>query len=88
MERFRLLDVPVATQAHGGGHCDGAVDVGCAFTRHVAVCPSGIEQLVFPNTVGMPLRRTLSGRVSVSQMLLRSGLDPAAFHDRWHCYAT
>jgi hypothetical protein len=59
MERFRLLDVPVATQAHGGGHCDGAVDVGCAFTRHVAVCPSGIEQLVFPNTVGMPLRRTL-----------------------------
>jgi hypothetical protein len=30
-----------------------------SFTRHVAVYPSGIEQLVFSNTVGMPLRRTL-----------------------------
>lgn len=29
MERFRLLDVAVSTQVHGGGHCDEAVDVGC-----------------------------------------------------------
>jgi hypothetical protein len=29
MERFRLLDVPVSTQVHGGSHCDEALDVGC-----------------------------------------------------------
>ena len=58
-------------------------------THHVAVYPSGIEQLVFPNTVGMPLRRTWFRARVWKPMLLRSGLDPALrFHDRRHCYAT
>lgn len=28
---LQVLDVPVSTQVHGGGHCDGAVDVACAY---------------------------------------------------------
>jgi len=57
--------------------------------HHVSVYSSGVEQLVFPNTVGMPLRRTLF-RVRVwKPTLVRSGLDPTLrFHDLWHCYAT
>jgi hypothetical protein len=35
-------------------------------THHAVVYPPGIKQHVFPNTVGMPLRRTLFRRVSGS----------------------
>lgn len=57
--------------------------------HHVTVYSSGVEQLVFPNTVGMPLRRTLFRARVWKPTLLRAGLDPALrFHDLRHCYAT
>jgi integrase len=58
-------------------------------TRHVATYPSGVEQLVFPNTVGMPLRGTLFRTRVWRPILLRAGLDPTLrFHDLRHSYAT
>ena len=57
--------------------------------HHVVTYPSGIEQLVFPNTVGMPLRRTLFRARVWKPTLLRAGLDPTLrFHDLRHSYAT
>jgi integrase len=48
-----------------------------------------VEQLVFPNTVGMPLRRTLFLTRVWRPTLLRAGLDPTLrFHDLRHSYAT
>jgi hypothetical protein len=45
-------------------------------THHLATYPPGVEQLIFPNTVGVPLRRTLFRARVWKPTLLRSGLKP------------
>ncbi|MGH4012090.1 MAG: tyrosine-type recombinase/integrase [Pseudonocardiaceae bacterium] len=58
-------------------------------THHLVMYSPGVEQLAYPNTVGMPLRRTLFRTRVWKPTLLRSGLDPTLrFHDLRHSYAT
>ncbi|MBV8993732.1 MAG: hypothetical protein JO287_08530 [Pseudonocardiales bacterium] len=56
---------------------------------HLAAYSLGVEQLVYPNTVGMPLRRTRFRTRVWKPTLLGSGLDQTLrFHDLRHSYAT
>jgi integrase len=58
-------------------------------TNHLASYALGVEQLVFPNTVGAPLRRTLFRARIWKPTLQRAGLDlTLRFHDVRHSYAT
>ncbi len=58
-------------------------------TQHLATHSCEVDQLVYPNTVGMPLRRTLFRAHVWKPTLQRSGIDPALrFHDLRHSYAT
>lgn len=58
-------------------------------THHLAAYPPGVEQLVYPNAVGTPLRRTLFRSRVWKPTLQRSGLDQTLrFHDLRHSYAT
>jgi integrase len=57
--------------------------------NHLASYALGVEQLVFPNTVGAPLRRTLFRARIWKPTLQRAGLDlTLRFHDLRHSYAT
>jgi site-specific recombinase XerD len=57
-------------------------------THHLAAYSPGVEQLVYPNTVGMPLRRNLFRARVWKPTLLRSGPDATLrFHDLRHSYA-
>ena len=57
--------------------------------NHLASYALGVDQLVFPNTVGAPLRRTLFRSRVWKPTLQRAGLDPTLrFHDLRHSYAT
>lgn len=57
--------------------------------HHTATYAPGVEQLVFPNTVGKPLRRTLFRARVWKPTLTRAGLNPTLrFHDLRHSYAT
>jgi integrase len=57
--------------------------------NHLASYALGVEQLVFPNTVVAPLRRTLFRARVWKPTLLRAGLDSTLrFHDLRHSYAT
>jgi integrase len=58
-------------------------------SHHLATYSPGVNQLAYPNTVGMPLRRTLFRTRVWKPTLLGSGLDPTfRFHDLRHSYAT
>ena len=58
-------------------------------SHHLATYYPGVEQLAYPNIVGMPLRRTLFRTRVWKPTLVASGLDPnLRFHDLRHSYAT
>ncbi|MGH3828390.1 MAG: tyrosine-type recombinase/integrase [Pseudonocardiaceae bacterium] len=58
-------------------------------SHHLTTYPPGVEQLIYPNTVGTPLRRTLFRTRVWKPTLMRSGLNPTLrFHDLRHSYAT
>jgi integrase len=58
-------------------------------TDHLASYALGVEQLVFPNTVGASLRRILFRARTWKPTLQQAGLDlTLRFHDLRHSYAT